>query len=517
MFNDSLKVHSNTSNFKISIGDFLENYEDTEKRSRENVAGNRSSSDLGLSYYYEFSPTSTNISGTNVLSYSFSNSVNTIESNFTITIKEDTKPNNEYFLDKVKELDVVKIEENGKVVFIGVIRTVSFGATAGAYNKVITLSGMSASALLKMFKIYTDLSVVQSFVADTSNADLTSRISNLFIENKKKKNYEGVDVTEIFRLVYLNFYYISNGYKKKGKTWKKGNNKVISNTKIQRLFNYIFGVCHEDNKDGSYVLNTEAGHTKPVEFLTCNLKMKYQICRNLYNESECSVYSYFAEMFPAELYEFYCDFETRQFILREKPFTAEMWKNIPISYIDPSTITDYTLTKTDMNVYTAFFSYPEGSTIDRSTFKIINSSDDKGNSVVQISEELVGLYGFIPFDCSIVGYVPTQNDKKTFSAIDISKDYSQKLANAYQNLRDMYCGDVTFINLNNGMDKPKVGQKILLCNNEFYVTDESHSWSFGNCCKINLKLERGGKYLNGEFQKSNSQISKTWAELLEKE
>ena len=517
MFSDSMQVKINTPDFKISIGDYLANFDDTNKESYEQTTGDRDPTALGLKPYYEFSPISTYFSGTNVLSYSFSNTVSDIESQFSITIKEDTKTNSgEYFLDKVKELDVVQITENGESVFWGVIRTISFGATAGAFNKVITISGVSASSLLKMFKIHTDLSIIQSFVSDTSNSELTRRITNLFLN---KKNTDGVDVMEIFRLVYLNFYYVSNGFVYKNKKWKKNNNrKVVASTKIQRLFNFIFGVVHDDNDGESYNLmkGAKLGHKKPVEFLNCDLKMKYQIARNLYNETECSVYSYFDEMFPRELYEFYCDLKTNTFYIREKPYAKDKWEGLTKTIINPALITDYTLTKTDTNIYTAFFSYPQGSTLDSSTFKVINSTGKNGNSVVQVVEELVELYGFIPFDCSITGYIPSKN--KSVKTVDISKEYSTKLKEAYENLRDMYSGDVTFINLNDGTKKPTIGEKVELCNNEFYVTEEQHSWSYNGPCKINLKLERGGKYKDGEFCKNEKQnLSKTWAELLEKE
>ena len=144
-----LKVHATTPNFRVVFYNILDNFSEINDNSLKIDEGSsfQTMGQLGIKSYFAFSPENPNayFSGANIQSYTFSNSIDDIDGSFSITVKEDTRElaaGEQYFMDQVKKLDVVEIIENGSVEFYGVVRTISIGATAGAMNKVITISGI---------------------------------------------------------------------------------------------------------------------------------------------------------------------------------------------------------------------------------------------------------------------------------------------------------------------------------------------------------------------------------------
>ena len=574
---NDLKVHSTSPNFKIIFYNVTDNINMTDVKSYEFESGSsfKTKEDLGIYPYFTFSPESNLFSGANIQSYTFTNSLEDMDGSFSITIKEDTrslKSGEQYFMDMVRKLDIVEIVENNVTEFYGVVRTISFGATAGAMNKVLTISGICAAGLLKMFNISTDMTSMNMIMKSTENARISQRIANLFNTNKN-----GVDVAEIFRIVYLAMHYTAKGeiYDDKAKKYKpapddSGRN-ILAALKIQRIFRFIFGVAHDD-VNGKTTYDTKL-YDKPVEFLDCELKQKYQLNSNLFNASEVNVVSYFNGYLPSVVYEFFHTmdrYNKPKIVIREVPFSVKSekpiendqnsyWVDLPCTVIDPSLITDYTLTQTDTNIFTAFYAYPSGSTGNQELRKRLTITDKKNNKVSEIhvvDDDLIHTYGYIPLDVNFLGY--NHDSTKQDDILIISRALSEKLAAFYKNLKDFWNGDVTFVNLMKSEKKddyikkelvagklnktktsyynnnnPRIGTRVKLCGLEFYVTMATHSWRYGEPCKINLKIERGGKYDNtGKFIEPSymnadtsdnvvnlnpSLISRTWAELITKE
>lgn len=563
---DNLKVHTTTPNIRVVFYNILDNFSKIEGNSVKFDEGSsrQTMGQLGINSYFAFSPENPNqyFSGANLQSYSFTHSIDDINGSFTITVKEDTKPlavGQQYFMDQVKKLDVVEFIENGSVEFYGIVRTISIGATAGAMNKVITISGMSAAGLLNLFNVSTDPGNMSFLNKEGINKQVTDRIANLFIQESKNKESKGVQVAEVFRIVYLALYYIANGahYDPKTKQWEKStDNKVKASFKVQRIFRYIFGVAHDDV--GDTLTYDKTKWSKPVEFLDCDETFKYQLTSNLFNQNEVNIVSYFKGFLTPPLYEMFHTFDENnnpKIVIREVPFSPEAWKALPEpKEIDPSLITDYTLSQTDTNIFTAFYAYPAGAPGSREVVRNANLADQKGNSIQVVDNELVDTYGYIPLDVNFIGWKP--KDIKNTSVEAVSKEYSTNLSKYFKNLKDFWNGDVTFVNMLEttskeieviGLDKdkkeikrmakknistsPRIGGRVKLCGLEFYVTTATHTWRFGEPCKINLHIERGGKYdNNGAFVEPSykttsdtvvnlnpSSLSRTWAELLTKE
>ena len=560
---NELKVHTTTPNFRIVFYNVLDNFSQTNENSLKFDEGSsfQTMGQLGINSYFAFSPQNPNkyFSGANIQSYTFSNGIDDIDGSFSLTIKEDTRElqdGEQYFMDQVQKLDVVEIIENGSVEFYGVVRTISIGATAGVLNKVVTVSGISAAGLLNMFNIATDAASMNFLNGDATNKNIADRVSKLFIADSKKDK-KGVEVAEVFRIIYLAMYYVANGwvYNAKIKQWQKSaNDSPFASSKIQRIFRFVFGVAHDDV--GTTETYDTKIYSKPVEFLDCDLRFKYQLVSNLFNQTEINIVSYFKGMLPSTVYEFFHKLDDNnkpKIVIREVPFSPSAWKSLKKYSIDPSLITDYTLTQTDTNIFTAFYAFPAGAPGSAETYRKANSTDPKGNKIQKVDGRLVQTYGYIPLDVNFVGY--KTKDSKADDIFAVSAELSERLAGYFKNLKDFWNGDVTFVNMmetgaidvvQNGLDKnhnvisktvkvgtsksPRVGEKVTLCGLEFYVTNATHTWRYGEPCKINLHIERGGKYdkkgnyiepveYNGDIvtKKNPSSLSRTWAELLTKE
>ena len=502
MISDVFSYASVVPDFEITFSHLVSDYESIQSKSgsKSDTEGYKKTlEELSIKPYFTFSPTSDDFSGKNIQSYTFSTSTDDITGSFSITVKEDTKSlksSKTYFLDQVEELDLVTIKEGGTVEFYGIVRTISFGATAGAFNKAITISGTSAAGLLNMYKISTDLTITNFFNGTSNNISIADQLARAFL----KSDTGAVNVEEIFRIIYNDFVEV-------GKM-----NSNIASTKIQRLFRFIFGVSHETEGQG-------------VEFLDCDLKSDMQLVANLYGQSECNVISYFKGLMPENIYEIFY-FQQRKdtkykkynkpgkplIKIREMPFSAEDWKNLNKIEIRPVRLTDYTLTKTDTNIFTAFYAWAEGSPANAEFYKKIGA-EEKGNKVMNIDDELVQLYGYIPLEVSFIGYKDKTKDKDE----SIMKNKSSQIADWYRNLKDMWNGDITLVNLWQSEKNPRIGERIGFCGGEFYVKTCTHTWQYGNGGKINLAIERGGIYKGGKFQAGEKlSLSKTFAELLEK-
>lgn len=557
---DDLKVHVTTPNIRVVFYNVLDNFEETDKKSKDfdNGSSYKVMGQLGIDSYFAFSPENPNqyFSGANIQSYSFTNSIDDINGSFSITVKEDTRPlpkGQQYFMDQVKKLDVVEFIENGSVEFYGIVRTISIGATAGAMNKVITISGISAAGLLNMFNISTDVASMAFLQNEGANKKITDRISKLF----QQKSKDGVDVAEVFRIVYLAMFYIAEGktYNPKTGKWEETNSKApFASFKTQRIFRFIFGVAHDDVKqaDGTITYDT-VRFSKPVEFLDCNEKFQFQLTSNLFNQNEVNIVSYFKGFMPPPIYEMFHTFDENnspKIVLREVPFLPTEWANLPIKEIDPSLITDYTLSNTDTNIFTTFYAYAAGAPGNSDLFKNAGARDKNGNPIMKVDGDLVDVYGFIPLDVNFIGWKP--RNIKDDSIMTVAGDLSEKVKKYFKNLKDFWNGDVTFVNMLENNEKvvtvydekgfankskkkisknPRIGARAKLCGLEFYITSATHTWRYGEPCKINLHLERGGKYYeDGTFIEPKyetngnkvvnlnpSSLSRTWAELLVKE
>lgn len=426
--------------------------------------------------YQVFSATSNNYSGQNLLSYSFSKSVDNFSGSFQITIREEsdmtvyTENDRKPFLDKVHSLDVVKIIENGEDTpdFIGVVTTISFTATEG--NKTINISGHSLEYLLEFFTISLDATAMA----------WANTYVNVESENRDYKSTNGgseaASIKDVCKTSYNYFCGIANQYKK------------LSNSKVMDLI---------DKFMGSDIFDCQT-----------NLKFKYPIASNILQNSTITWSNYIRNLLPQNVYELYGINSNGKVKIRarEVPFNASDWVNLRKVQIQDYSLINYTLTKSIDEVYTNFYSYVEGSSLSPDFWNRLNATSE-GNVLSETNMEKTALYGYKPLQCNFIGY-------NTDSNVDIKKQFlelNKNLADWYGKLDEMYDATITVVNIE-GDPIAAIGEVVKFLGGEFYVVGAEHSWQYGVSPKVTYHCERGGKYSNGKFSELTG-ISLPLAEL----
>lgn len=415
-------------------------------------------------------------SSKNLQSYSFSKNVNSW-GDFEIQVKEDYN-NDKSLLDVINHLDLVYIYEYNKLCFVGFVEKISFGATVGAYNKSIIISGRSVGALFDMMVFALDESSMEFFVIGAANNSFSDKITQLVSAKESVKNI----VNEIVDFFIT---YITNpSYKK------------ISSYGIFDLIKCTYG-----ERGSAYI------------YCDDSLKFYYTPQCNIFKLDEISIISYLRNIFPSDIYEIYEDTNAHQLILREKPFDHDKWEKLKLTKLKPGLITDYTVTKSNENVFTSFLGYLANSPMLESGYLMGSAEvkDGKINPGHEFDDDKAAIYGFKPLKVRFTGYNSKTSDTETLTTS--FKNLSKKLKNWYSKLDELYNGDVTIVKVED-VEVPVLGNRAELCGGQFYVSAEKHMWNYGNSIKVTYSLERGANYFGGTRNEIKN-ISKQFSELLE--
>ena len=413
--------------------------------------------------YQSFTPTSSDISGKNLQTYNFDNSIDNFGGSFSFTIKEDIT-RDKTFMDQVQPLDIIVISESGseqEIDFIGVVTTVSIGGIASNLNKSVTVSGKSIEWLFLFYNINTDL---KSCIFQNSEANKTFKA-----DLAKRNGTEGISIKDI---VLASF----NMFKERA-----NNNPEISNTIIGDIIKLWYDDDFLESSDDMFL---------------------YPISSNLFESGKITFIDYIKKILPPPIYEIFGYINSSgkpKLKVRKVPYD----KHDSDKSINPTLLTDFTLTRTCDEVYTAFMPYIEGSSKDPSFYmnlQAAKSGIQKGYNAALYNNEKVKLYGFQLLTCSFVGYKENTKDNEETVNNDRLSKLTEEMEKWFSNLDDMYNGDFTLVNYTSEKCA-KIGEWIGFAEGLFYIHSASHTWNFGDNPMINYQVSRGGKYINDNFQK----------------
>lgn len=430
--------------------------------------------------YQNFTPGSNDTSGRNLQSYNFERSIENFGGSFSFTIKEDTEKLKDPFMDKVQPLDIIVISESGydeKIDFIGVVTTISIGGIASNLNKVVTVSGKSIEWLFAYYNINCDIkcevfnneSANRTFITDLADNDGDKGISikDIAIASIKAFREE-----------------VSNLSKAQDNAVRNGKSTILlSNFLIGEIIDVWFGT------DANLYIDA----SKEI--------FAFPISSNLFTSGKINIIDYLKKLIPSPIYEIFGTINNNGdpiIKVRKVPFD-----NPKASYlINPDQLTDYTLTRSCEEVYTAFMTYIEGT--DQSPDFYMNlqaaQNTEQGYNFAQPDRIKAAKYGYQLLTCSFVGYNNAPDATKDNEKIN---NMNLDLKRWFSNLDEMYSGDFTFVNVTNSKEikeKPaKIGEWVNFAQGLYYVISEKHSWAYGDNPMINYQVTRGGNYVNGEF------------------
>lgn len=428
--------------------------------------------------YQYFTPGSEYTSGKNLQSYNFERSLENFGGSFSFTVKEDIENAKDLFMDKVQALDLVIISESGTDArrdFIGIVTTISIGSIASNLNKVVTVSGKSIEWLFSYFNINCD---IKSMITENDSANKT-----MLADLSKKHGTEGITIKDVALESFKTFKKYVSGIKDA----ESSGYAVTTNYLLGDIINLMFG---EDFIDAA------------------DVKVSYPISSNLFTSGKINIIDYLKKLFPSPIYEIFGrigDDLKPKLCIREVPFDNP----IAVYKINPTQLTDYTLTRSCEEVYTAFLSYIEGSELSPDQYMNIIAAQgtEKGYNFTQPDKEKVKKYGYQLLTCSFVGF---NNDPESVLNKDSLIKINEKLNRWFSKLDEMYTGDFSLVNITK--EQPaRIGEWLEFTGGLYYVISEKHSWNYGDNPMINYQVTRGGEY-NGNTFKPIQRLSAIYKE-----
>lgn len=419
-----------------------------------------------------------------LMSYQFTESVNNFSGSFSVTIYEDIDVNDtECIFSRVRNLDVVFIYENSEKdernlekndpVFIGVVHSKNIKSMMnnGKVNRITTLEGTGIYSLIGDLSVSLDIHSLTGVDAAQIQSEFTEKI-------KSKKTYK-----DIVMSLWDSFVQISEKVSKQGVTTSH------LFLKEMLLSFYPNSVGMEDWFEFSDTEN-----------------LKYPIAASFFNQSVNNFSDMLRTLLPSNVFEIFGRVGykgTPYLTIREMPFSPEKWVKLPIATINPLFLTGYTISQNDSEVYNAFLAYIEGSAEDPAKYLTLAAIDNK----IQKNTEKMSKYGYRPLQVTFRGYDISSDLEKDDKPSNTIIECTKKLKDWYGELDELYSGTINLVRGQGDM-LPAVGERVKFINYEFYVTDKSHNWSFGNPINITLNVSRGGFYNKAGMRDKNSPESK---------
>ena len=420
--------------------------------------------------HQEFTPKSDYFSGKNLQSYNFEKSLENFSGSFSFTIKEDIAGNSTPFMDKVQPLDIITISESGseqKIDFIGVVTTISIGGTAANLNKVVTVSGKSIEWLFEFYNINADVKLV---VMENKSANTIFKL-----DLAKNDGKEGLSIKDIVMGTYKMF------------------ENQVANTNAKEVSNFMIGEIIKE------------WFGTPDNFIDAEtIDFKYPISTDLFTGGKVNMIDFLKRLLQTPIYEMYG-------YINEHNRPVLKFRQVPFDNpesdfsINPSLLTDFTLTRNCEEVYTAFMPYIEGTSMSPDFYMNLQAAKGmaSGYNAALPNAEKVKVYGYQLLTCSFVGYNenPSNASEQGFNESDL-RDLSAKLEKWFSRLDEMYSGDFTIVNTPLQTKKQaRIGDWVRFMKGLFYIISEKHSWTYGDNPMINYSVTRGGEYNNGEFKR----------------
>lgn len=431
-----------------------------------------------------------------LISYSFSESTSSIEGGFTFTIQEDPDGSGYTAYDRIRNMFVVKIYEGSDRTpsFVGVIhkKRVGKNLTDKGVRNTTSFSGESIAGLFTRFQIAMNIRIMSVKDADAANTNLTQKLSGMTLNPKSflENTWEDYTAMTISGL--------------EGEV-------ALSNTKVVEII---------ANFMGSDFLETSA----------TDADFAYPIASAFYQQGVNIITGIWQSILPPPVYEIFSRVDKAgkcKIVVRESPFDSDdltlndinfsaKWTGLRLTEVEPVKLTSFDLELSDEEVYTAYYSYLEGSVLSSESYVTLSQLSKSGEQTVCIDSEKLAVYGYRPLEVNFRGYARVGTDStrnndvlKAFSALNL------RLKEWYGNIDKMHAGSITLTTDFMKPEKnPRAGERLGFIGGQFYIKSTDHSWAYGGTPTIACTVNRGAKYSkSGVFVGEIENAGKTLIEL----
>lgn len=397
------------------------------------------------------------------LSYEFQEQVASPEGTFSFTTTLERDAQNKTWYDKINSRDLVRIYEHGKVRFVGYVTDKRYIARMGEKGpeRSIAFSGKSIGSFLVTFSILLDLHILSaSATAQTAQKKFMEAIAANI-----DKGQQMASVIVAIKDAYFDMMEAVGG-------------------------NQNLGVKHII--DAMFDFSTQ---------MSTSLTAQYPIVISAFQTQENNLWETIQQVLNPPFHELFGmwdpDAKKYQLWLRQTPFDASDWMNLPISWIPDDIpallLNDYDVGASDADVKTFFICTLPSSGISREKALTL---DNYARSAV-IDDAKWPYYGFKPMYVECRFFSRSEDNQKNFSGAEkLMHDLSQKLYDWYSNNADFLTGTISIMSAEdeNYNAYPRIGERLGFLGGEFYIEGVKSSWQYGGTMVRTLSVSRGYMY-----------------------
>ena len=435
-----------------------------------------------------------------LISYSFSESVSSIEGGFNFTIQEDPDGSGYTAYDRIRNMFVIKIYEGSDrtPAFVGVIhkKRVGKNLTDKGVRNTTSFSGESIAGLLARFQIAMNLRIMNIKDVESENTKLTIKLSSMKLNPKTFmkqtwEDYTGMTVSGM------------------------GKEVVLSNTVVSQMIENFMGTDFLETSD------TDAEFPYPIAYA-------------FYQQGINSITGIWQSLLPPPIYEIFSRVDKSgncKIVARESPFDSDdlslngvtfssKWTSLRITEVAPVKLTSFDLEISDEEIYTAYYSYLEGSVLSQEQYVVIDQLSKSSDQTVCIDSDKLSIYGYRPLEVNFRGYA--RQDPSNGKSTDVNNNILDKftalnlrMKEWYGNIDKMHAGSITLTtDFINPEKNPHAGERLGFIGGQFYIKAADHSWAYGGTPTIVCTVNRGAKYSkSGAFVGEIENAGKTLIEL----
>ena len=393
-----------------------------------------------------------------LLSYSFSERIDSIDTEFTFSVTPEVDRGGKSWMDKIQPRDVAVFTEFGVVRYVGVITRVRYyGRMDDTPNRSITISGMSVGGILSTYRIILDQRIYRYHsTADALNQQFMAKLTSAL--------NEGDAFRQVLISIYESFMALMQEVGRMGE--HEGVGVVFS-----RYLDYQSGIDDD-------------------------VKTHYPIHLTLYTVGANDIWSIWEGVVQRPIHELFGRWNAGtgryQIVFRQAPFDHKDWAALPIHDIDPLWVKSVEVGLSDDDIYTFFSSYFPGSGVSRSV--AIGTADYAGTAV--IDEDHWAQYGYRPMEMTFK-YFDRSMLEKFNSTEGLMKRMNRMVKGWYEKNSEFLNGTIEMMTVPNAY--VRIGERLRYLSGEFYVEGTTRSWSYGGPMVTRLTITRGYRYDAGKY------------------
>jgi len=399
-----------------------------------------------------------------LIGYNFTESLNTIETQFSLSLTAETDDDGYTWLDKIEIKDLVFIYEFAELRFIGVVEDKRFSARFSGErpSKQVSVNGLSLGNLLSTFPLVIDQFLYQgNTLAESANNQLKARLAAAM--------EDGYPVANIMKTIYDSFFELS----------------------------LKMGTINSQGRGIKTVLD------EFIDFdsrLSKDIVLKYPIALSIYNVGINNIWDILSSLMVPPVYEMFMLLNPTsgkyEGVFRQTPFEPEDWKSLTKRSILPVYLNHYDFGQSGNEVYTYFLCSVAGAGISDNKGMLLDSAGY--GALASFDEEKWKKYGYRPLIIEFRYFDADKSETYTTTASTM-RGLGEMLKRWYQYNDEFHTGTLRFMTIDNnagdsGLRNPRVGEKMSFLEGEFYIEESEHSWNYGTSMETRLSLSRGFVY-----------------------